>query len=87
MFARVLGWVLALAVFVVLATPFGYDLWNRYVYVKEVYELSDPVARAELQRRYGAVGGFADDVVKRCRQLYGAEQAGCVRYALSLRGQ
>jgi hypothetical protein len=87
MLTRILGGVVALAVFVVLATPFAHDLWNRYVYVKEVYQLSDPVARAELQRRYGAVGGFADDVVKRCRNLYGAEQAGCVRYALSLRSE
>jgi hypothetical protein len=86
MVGRVLAWILALSVFVLLATPFAHDLWNRYMYIKEVYELSDPVARAALAQRYGAVGGFADDVMRRCRRLHGADQAGCVRYALRLRG-
>ena len=86
-YGRIFHWVLALSLFALLATPFAHDLWNRYVYIKEVYQLSDPLARVELARRYGTLTGFVDDVVRRCRQLDGAGQTSCMRYAVSLRGQ
>jgi hypothetical protein len=82
MSVRVLGWVLGLSVFVLLAAPFAHDLWSRYVYVKELYQLSDPVARARLLDRYGHIGGFAADVATRCREIHGFDQPDCMPPAL-----
>jgi len=83
MVGRVLAWAVGLSLLVLLAAPFARDVWNRYVYMKELYQLSDPVARASLLRRYGEIGGFASDWASRCRELHGPDQPGCVRYPLS----
>ena len=80
MVARVLGWAIGLSLLLLLATPFARDVWNRYIYIKELYQLSDPVARASLQQRYGGVDGFANDLASRCRELHGADEIGCRRY-------
>ena len=79
---RVLGWVLGLSMLVLLAAPFAQEAWNRYVYIKEIYQLSDPVARASLERRYGNVGGFAGDLAARCREIHGRDEPGCLRYSV-----
>ena len=84
MFSRVLGWVLGLSLLVLLAAPFAHDVLNRYVYIKELYQLTDPVQRAALRLHYGKIGGFADDVAKRCRTIYGPGQPGCLRYTENL---
>jgi len=85
MIARFFGWVVGLSLVALLAAPFAHDLWNRYVYIKEIYQISDPVERAFLQQRYGGIGGFADDLAARCRELHGADQAGCFRYTVNRR--
>ncbi len=84
MIARVLIWVLGLSLLALLGAPFAHDVWNRYVYIKELYQLSDPVERASLRLRYGEIGGFADDLAARCRRIYGAGQPGCLRYTANL---
>ncbi len=84
-FGHMLRWGAALALVVLLATPFGRDLYHRYELNRELAQYADPAARAAATGQSGGVAAVGDDLLRRCEQIYGRGDPDCMRYRLSLR--
>jgi hypothetical protein len=80
MLKRFLGFAIAVGVIVVLAMPFGREIYYRYEVWRHLDQVGDAGYRAAFGDWKGGAREFQQQLRARCLQTYGAGAPECDRY-------
>jgi hypothetical protein len=77
---RIVGSIIALVIFVVLALPFAHDAYHRYQVSRRLDALMDDRDRAAFRNWTGDASSFGRSLYERCELTYGKGAAACEPY-------
>jgi hypothetical protein len=77
---RFLGTCIALALIIVLASPFAHDAYHRYQVAKKLDPLMDDSDRAAFRAWSGDAASFGRSLLERCELSYGPDSPSCAPY-------